>query len=40
LGGDAYFLKPNDLNGYFKLGELVRRMLEDASSSKASSPLH
>jgi len=40
FGADAYFLKPNDLNGYFKLGELVRRMLEDASSSKASSPLH
>jgi DNA-binding response OmpR family regulator len=40
FGADAYFPKPNDLNGYLKLGELVRRMLEDASSSKASSPLH
>jgi len=40
FGADAYFPKPNDLNGYLKLGELVRRMLEEASSSKASSPLH
>lgn len=34
FGADAYFPKPNDLNGYLKLGERVRRMLEDASSSK------
>ena len=31
LGAHAYFLKPNDLSGYLRLGGIVRRVLENVS---------
>jgi DNA-binding response OmpR family regulator len=37
LGADAYFPKPNDLESYLRLGEVVRKMLTDASGSRVNS---